>query len=698
MKIKAITFLLMLSIYGYSQSYQHQWHFAGGGQDLDEIRHVETDSQGNAYMLGSFRGTVDFDPGPAVYNMATTFNHSEPDLFLLKLDKNGNFLWAKQFGSDTDSKERPLGLDLDENNNVYLFSYYKGSIQFTNNGSYWNSGTTVNEYPRPFVVKLDSLGTVQWGRGWKTGLGQEQNWIQPGDIQIDAWGNVYLAGSFEGNFDLDPDPIDTVMRYNTSLENAYIIKLNAQGNYVNDWTAGGVNANGYLSYLKLEIRNNGDVIVAGTIKDTVDFDISPATHKKSPKYGAGNFICKLDSGFNHIWTKVNTIGDKPIYNNVVVSEKGNVYFVGRYFNYVFLDPNLPNQQTLPQHNYMRLYILKLDSLGNTDWIKSFGHPAGSVNIVHDVDIDQEENITLAGMFKNIIDFRTDPNSLPILANGNATDAFVVRYDSIGEYLSHSSFGGSGTEWGRSIAMPNANEVYFAGSFNDTVDFGLGGASQQAISNGDEDFFVLKYTVCDYVSDSIQVTSCGTYTVPSGSFTINQSGLYLDTLNTSASCDSLLYIDATVLPALNPTVTQTIDGLQANTSGNTTCQWLDCSTNQPITGATDSVYMPSVNGQYAVITSNANCTDTSACFDMTNVGLEESVIRNIKLFPNPTTGILNIESKSTILGISIYDLVGREVLDKKTKLNSVDLSTLPKGVYLVKIKTEQGEVVKRVVKE
>ncbi|MBK7690553.1 MAG: SBBP repeat-containing protein [Bacteroidetes bacterium] len=56
---------------------------------------VAVDKFGNVYTTGSFLGTKDFDPGPSVFNLISTGNS---DIFVCKLDVNGNFIWAKQIG------------------------------------------------------------------------------------------------------------------------------------------------------------------------------------------------------------------------------------------------------------------------------------------------------------------------------------------------------------------------------------------------------------------------------------------------------------------------------------------------------------------------------------------------------------------------------------------------------------------------
>ena len=65
-------------------------YFENGG-----LRYLEIDDSGNLIIMGSFKDTVDIDPGTPVYNLVS---QGEYDIFILKLSSAGNFIWAKSFG------------------------------------------------------------------------------------------------------------------------------------------------------------------------------------------------------------------------------------------------------------------------------------------------------------------------------------------------------------------------------------------------------------------------------------------------------------------------------------------------------------------------------------------------------------------------------------------------------------------------
>ena len=83
-----------------------------------------------------------------------------------------------------------------------------------------------------------------------------------------------------------------------------------------------------------------------------------------------------------------------------------------------------------------------------------------------------------------------------------------------------------------------------------------------------------------------------------------------------------------------------------------------------------------------------------------MGLEEVKLEGIKLYPNPTKGLLEIEAVNSVNQIKLYNLIGQELLTKKgtaSRLN-LDLTTFESGFYFLKIDTDKGTGVYKIVKE
>ena len=81
-----------------------------------------------------------------------------------------------------------------------------------------------------------------------------------------------------------------------------------------------------------------------------------------------------------------------------------------------------------------------------------------------------------------------------------------------------------------------------------------------------------------------------------------------------------------------------------------------------------------------------------------VSIDENTQLRFSIFPIPTSGILMVQSESTIAQIEIYDQLGQLVLTK-SNANQIDLSNLNRGFYFCKVRDESGDFgIKKVVKE
>ena len=169
------------------------------------------------------------------------------------------------------------------------------------------------------------------------------------------------------------------------------------------------------------------------------------------------------------------------------------------------------------------------------------------------------------------------------------------------------------------------------------------------------------------------------------------------LFSSLSCASVSTVTSNVIQmTVNPmpisTVTQNGLQLTADETG-ASYQWIDCGNgNAPIANATNQSYNVTVNGQYAVVVSNGNCSDTSSCIVINTVGVDELTPFSTQIFPNPVNEMYSINSSMPISRVLTVDLSGKLVqmneVENSAHVN-INSSNLNSGFYLLRIEFSNG---------
>jgi len=185
------------------------------------------------------------------------------------------------------------------------------------------------------------------------------------------------------------------------------------------------------------------------------------------------------------------------------------------------------------------------------------------------------------------------------------------------------------------------------------------------------------------SSSMTVTECGSYSLNNQTYT--SSGVYTQNLINVGGCDSILTLNLTILPLPLVGVTNSANELSAEQSG-ATYQWINCANNSPIDGANAQTFTPTASGSYAVIVSNGNCSDTSACQSVTisTIGIEEQTASNFNIYPNPAQDFVNLNKLTVGTTLQLTDMAGKVVLETivLTEEMTLDVNDLNNGIYFV----------------
>ena len=125
-KIILLAALVFLKVTLNAQSFQ--WAFGLGQSQEDIAKGIIVDTGGNVITVGIFKGTVDFDPGPNVDNHTSNGGY---DIFVLKVNASGNFIWCKTLGGTSDDFANSVAVD--DWGSIFVVGEFWGTVDFNPN-------------------------------------------------------------------------------------------------------------------------------------------------------------------------------------------------------------------------------------------------------------------------------------------------------------------------------------------------------------------------------------------------------------------------------------------------------------------------------------------------------------------------------------------------------------------------------------
>ncbi|MCX6297337.1 MAG: hypothetical protein NTX97_15010, partial [Bacteroidetes bacterium] len=467
---KAIIFFIVINfiLSVKAQSPTFEWAKVVGSSCLSlSVNNGKTlaiDTLGNTYSVGSFAGTVDFDPGSGIFNLTSATTNF--DTFILKLDSVGNFVWAKNIGGAV-SSDRVIGysIALSKTGNLYVTGLFSGAIDFDPSSSGVTILSTAPTGQDIFVFKLDSLGDFVWAESM-VGAGGASGY----SIAIDSLENIYTTGYFSGTVDFDPGPGVTI--YSSPIgtsKDMFILKLDSNGNFIWAKHIGSVGTSNCIA-CSIAIDKACNVYITGFFQWTVDFN--PGIGVFYLTAGAYNmFVVKFDSFGNFLWA--DNIGDTGNIggNSIIIDGLGNIYTTGCFVGGIDFDPGVGTfYMTSPVSQ--AAFISKLDSTGNFIWAKSLAGNLSTDNITgFSIIVDNNNNVYSTGEFNGKIDFDPGIGLFDLTASGS-TDMFISKLNTSGDFVWALDIGGwvaiSSYARGSSIKIDKTNNLYTLGYFYGTV--------------------------------------------------------------------------------------------------------------------------------------------------------------------------------------------------------------------------------------
>lgn len=328
-----------------------QWikQFGGG---LDEVvTDVTMDATGNYYLTGYFMGAgplaMDADPGPAVYPLSVISPFANRDIFIIKLDSNGDFLWAKQMSSPSGAANDDAStIKLDSMGNIYLAGSYV-YVDFDPGAAdqiYTATGSTDG-----FIVKLDNDGNFIWV---KTFEGTSNKKVM--DMEIDANDNIFVTGRFQGTIDLNPSSTETDSHTTAGSFDTFVAKLTSTGDFVWGYAYGGTGSD---TVEKILVKNN-KVYVGGGFSKTVDLDPTAGVHEYTAAGGTGQdaYLTAYNEDGTYITSFVipGTTSNSDTIKDILIDTTGNFILTGLFQNMTIGGNNYAASATNSDNFYLKL--------------------------------------------------------------------------------------------------------------------------------------------------------------------------------------------------------------------------------------------------------------------------------------------------------------------------------------------------------
>ncbi len=330
----------------YDTNGNYLWAINVGGNEAEAGQGVAVDPAGNVYITGNFWGTAEFNPGSGTATLTPVAGSS--DAFVAKYDPSGNYVWAGSIGGSGADEGQAIAVDTA--GNVYVTGY------FSNANADFDPGTAVVNLTYAagndaFIAKYNTNGDYLWAKSIGSGSTDRGT-----GVALDAAGNVYLTGYFQGSADFNPGTGDTLK--SGGGNDIFVARYDANGNY--QWSKG-IGGTGSDLGQAIAVDIAASIYITGGLSSAADFDPGPDTATLTPTGNSDVFVAKYDSGGNYLWAgKMG--GGAPDIGYAIATGSTNVYVAGMFGLLLGgtgdFDPG-PDTVTLTSAGAADMFVVKL---------------------------------------------------------------------------------------------------------------------------------------------------------------------------------------------------------------------------------------------------------------------------------------------------------------------------------------------------
>lgn len=568
------------------------WGTLFGGNSLDGIVSIDTDSENNLLATGYTFSHIDF-PVQSYGNFFEGNIVDESDIFVLKFDSIGQLIWSTYYGGST--IENGSMITTDKANNVWIVAETESDdLPVEDAGTYYED--IFSSSGDIFILKFDKNGNRIWATYYGSDLAKGFA------IEADNYGHIWITGETDGSFPTYNTPYSTF----GGFQDAFILKFDTAGNRMLASLWGGSEYDGGHSICS---DADGNIFITGqTASPNFPTQNANTFFQQNIAGGRDAYLAKFDSTGNPLWSTYFGGNNNDNGYAIETDEMGNIFAIG----YTKSDTNFPllNAGTFYQDTLKGTddtYLVKFDNHGNLLWSTYYGgSDADQMRFYDHMAIDKCNNV--------YVTFRTASPDITTKDMGNChyykgnhgggDDCFIAQFNNDGDLNWATYIGGNGRDQYNPLALQKDNTLIMGGEFiNYTISTSLpllnpGGVTYfEDIPQGADDSFILKFeppeTTFSQSQTNAKCTSCN------GSATVT-------VLDCNTPPYTFTWSNGTVATDINST-THTVSGLCA---GEYSVIVESCNTK------TDTVYY-TITSESEVITANA--TDSICVGDSVLIG-------------------------------------------------------------------------------
>ena len=393
LNLRITLFVLVLATSTFGQSWD--WSHRAGGIKSDKASTVVVDSDGNIYFTGYYNEEGNFGP----HNTGFSFTQSK-ETFVAKMDAQGNFLWVSNALNYYD--DRGLGLCVDPDNNVYVTGTCWGGLTWgpiSNGAGYTDQIYVTKLDPNGNVLWMKNAGnpdgTVASGTN-ENGLPQTLYQDDHGqDLASDSQGNIFVTG-FLSNIDASSSHVASFDAININLppsdSTSFLAKLDGDGNWLWVETFGGEQA--------VCVEDEDNVYVCGGFYGTQTFgtDVVASTVSASGKTSEDIYVAKWDNDGNYqfVVTVGDTLADRA--DCIKYSPDGHLYVTGEFRGEVYFGTDDLNNYGAGQDD-KDAFVAKMTKDGVWAWATKAGSKKGTDRGTG-LCIAENGNVIVSGQFRD----------------------------------------------------------------------------------------------------------------------------------------------------------------------------------------------------------------------------------------------------------------------------------------------------------